>query len=249
MASFFFNCIKHFGFFAGLIVYLKIKILKTETIKLPGYKSPIHLRSKSSDITSFREIFFRKEYDIEMPANFIPRVIVDAGANVGYTSIFFAKKYSGAKIFSLEPEEENFKTLKLNVGNYGQITPLQLALWSSKGIIEIMDQGYGNRGFTIADFDVSHSRSSIPCTTVPDLVQDYQLANIDILKMDIEGSEKEVFSSDCDKWLPLTKCLIVELHDRMKAGCSRSVFKAISNYNFEFSLRGENLIFFNKDLI
>lgn len=41
-----------------------------------------------------------------------PRVIVDAGANIGLASLFFANKYADAKIIAIEPEEHNFKILK-----------------------------------------------------------------------------------------------------------------------------------------
>ena len=67
-------------------------------------------------------------------------------------------------------------------------------------------------------------------------------------KMDIEGSEREVFSIDAEHWLPITKCIIIELHDRMKDGCSTAVFKALSQFNFECTIKGENLVFINKDL-
>ena len=71
---------------------------------------------------------------------------------------------------------------------------------------------------------------------------------IDILKIDIEGSEKELFSSNYEKWLPATKLIFVEVHDDMKKGCSKAVFSAIGKYNFHFSMKHENLIFINQDL-
>jgi Methyltransferase FkbM domain len=71
---------------------------------------------------------------------------------------------------------------------------------------------------------------------------------IDILKLDIEGAEKKVFESGYEQWLPKVKVLIVELHDRMRSGCSETVFKAVSQYSFSNEIRGENHIFFNKDL-
>ena len=67
---------------------------------------------------------------------------------------------------------------------------------------------------------------------------------IDLLKIDIEGAEKEVFGApDVDEWLSKVKVLTIELHDRMKRGCSYEFFKAMSKYHWHFALRGENLIF------
>ena len=67
---------------------------------------------------------------------------------------------------------------------------------------------------------------------------------IDILKIDIERSEKKIFAdSNVHNWLNKVKVLIIELHDRYKKGGSYYFFKAISKYYWHFTFRGENLIF------
>ena len=60
---------------------------------------------------------------------------------------------------------------------------------------------------------------------------------------------KEVFEKDTDYWLPKTKAIFVETHDRMRKGSSKAVFNAISQYNFSFSTSDENLVFINEDLL
>jgi hypothetical protein len=74
------------------------------------------------------------------------------------------------------------------------------------------------------------------------------LQTIDILKLDIEGAEKELFRAGFESWLPNTRLLIVELHDRMVPGCSKALFEAVSKYDFDCETRWENLIFYNKNL-
>lgn len=254
MFQFIFLCLKNFGLLSGCIIYLKIKVLKTGKINLPGLMHPIYLRPGSSDIHTFREIFLRAEYDIKLPHSLSPKIIIDAGANIGFTTLFFAKRYPTAKIFSLEPDIENYKLLKKNTIGYPAIYPMQVALWDKSGTIEISDKGFGVRGYIVENTnnvipqgqEVNKPKAAMPSTTMAELVQKYQINSIDILKIDIEGSEKEVFTSDVEKWLPLTKCLIIELHDRMKNGCSQTVFKALANYNFECSIKGENLVFMNR---
>ena len=71
---------------------------------------------------------------------------------------------------------------------------------------------------------------------------------LDVVKLDIEGAEKEVFRAGFESWLPKTRLLIVELHDRMVPGCSKSLFDAVSKYDFDCETRWENLIFYNKQL-
>jgi hypothetical protein len=73
-------------------------------------------------------------------------------------------------------------------------------------------------------------------------MRQHQCEKIDILKIDIEGSEKELFESDYETWLPKVTTLIIELHDRMREGSSLSFFRALTKYNFRLAVKGENLI-------
>jgi FkbM family methyltransferase len=244
---FLFRCLSKFRLLPGLAIYFRIKILRSGKVFLPGLKHPIYFRSRSGDIGTFREIFLREEYAIRFPFSPTPQIIIDAGANIGFTTLYFAKQYPTTKIFSLEPDKENFEYLKKNTSGYKNLIPIQSALWNKVGTIEIKDNGYGVRGYmTEEGSSTESSASSIPSTTLEALIKENNVTTIDILKMDIEGSEKEVFSVGTEKWLPITKCLIIELHDRMKSGCSQAVFKALAHYNFECSIKGENLVFVNK---
>ena len=252
MFAFIFQCIKNFGFLHGLLIYLDIKLFKSGKFFLPGLNQPIYFRPRSVDVHTFREIFLRNEYDIKLPSTNSPTVIIDAGANIGFTTLFFAKKYPMATIFSLEPNQENFELLTRNTSRYPNIKPIQAALWDKIGTIEILDNGYGARGFIVEETQgkerSANAIESMKAITLESLVQEFKLNSIDILKMDIEGSEKEVFSGNYETWLSITKCLIIELHDRMKEGCSQSVFKALSQYDFECSVKGENLVFINRNI-
>jgi hypothetical protein len=64
-------------------------------------------------------------------------------------------------------------------------------------------------------------------------MKDYAIDYIDILKVDIEGAEKEIFSGS-PSWINHVGVLIVELHDRLKAGCSRSFFNATNSFDHEW---------------
>ena len=236
------NCIKHFGL-AGLLVYLRIKFKQTSPLRLPGYLHPIHLRNSKGDFISFREIFFKKEYNLDLPVNIKPTVIIDAGANIGLTSVYFANLFPNAKIICIEPDQENFACVIKNVSAYKNIMPLNKALWHSNEMLSISNKGFGDRGFMI---EVGENKTT-KGISLGELIQQHNLSHIDILKIDIEGSEKEVFSSGYENWLPKTKYLVIELHDRMKPGCSKSVSSAINKYNFSMSIKGENLVFINSD--
>ena len=61
--------------------------------------------------------------------------------------------------------------------------------------------------------------------------------------------QKEIFSNGYEEWLPKTKILIVETHDRFTKGSSKAVFTAISKYDFSCAIKGFNMIFTNQELI
>lgn len=178
-------------------------------------------------------------------------MILDCGGNIGSAAVYFANKYPTAQIYSVEPEKDNFKLLKFNVAFYENIHPLKSALWDKETFIRVAEQkGYINPlGFmtfeTTADDD-----NAFRTTTVGKLLAESGFDEIDLLKVDIEGAEKEVFSApDVDEWLLKVKVLVIELHDRMKLGCSYAFFKAMSKYKWFFAFRGENLIFIRESLM
>ena len=63
------------------------------------------------------------------------------------------------------------------------------------------------------------------------------------------SADGKISAPDVDEWLPKVKVLVIELHDRMKRGCSYAFFKAMSKYQWYFTLRGENLIFIRESFI
>ena len=72
------------------------------------------------------------------------------------------------------------------------------------------------------------SASSIPAVTLDDLIRDH--GEIDLLKLDIEGSELEVFQENTG-WLDKVTAINIELHDHIKPGCSNAFEAAVSKYD------------------
>ncbi|MEW4922841.1 FkbM family methyltransferase [Algibacter sp. 2305UL17-15] len=242
------HCVKYYGL-NGLVIFSKLKLGLTKNISVPGISHPIYLRKSTTDIPTFFQIFTKLEYKI--PLKFDPKVIIDLGANIGLGAIYLANKHPNAKIISIEPERSNFEVLKKNTGNYKNIIPLQKAISNLDGqFIEIEDTGAGNWAFMTKVIEKNQSTtSSVETISVKKLMELHDLKHIDILKIDIEGAEKELFESNYEDWMPVTKCIIIELHDDMKKGCSKSLFKCIGNYNFSVEFKGENLVFMNDDLV
>ena len=90
--------------------------------------------------------------------------------------------------------------------------------------------------------------SGIAALTIPEILDAEGWSTVDLIKIDIEGAEKELFEHPSHRdWLGRFRILVVELHDWLKPGCSMAFFRAIASLEeVEMSLSGENLIIVNK---
>lgn len=232
------------GFGNALKLYKHAKGIRESEIQFSFLEHPVCIRSIYSDIAIFEQIFIDREYDIEVA--FSPKNIIDLGANVGYASLFFNAKFPQAKIIAVEPEANNFKQAQKSVASYKNIQLFNGAIWHNNENLFLVDNGLGEAGFMINSTEGSQR---IKAYTIPELMNLMGASEIDILKIDIEGAEKEIFENDTTAWLPKTKVVIVETHDRYRKGTSKAVFAAMNQYDFSLTLSGENLIFTNNDLV
>lgn len=205
---------------------------------------PVHLRLRTTDVSLFEEIIVNAEYEFESDRR--PAVIVDAGANIGLTSVYFANRYPGAKIIAIEPELSNYSMLAKNAAPYPNVVPVQAALWKADTPVNLSNPGGGNWSFrTCENMGGAGQGSEVRGLRVDTLMREQELDYIDVLKMDIEGSEKEVFE-ECASWIDHVGVVIVELHDRWKSGCSRNVYAATKDFSINWT-RGETTFFFRSE--
>jgi FkbM family methyltransferase len=205
----------------GLIGAVTAKVRRrpvTCTVRRPFPPHPISVRIPSTDVVLYRQIFERHEYDV--PVSRAPAAIIDAGANVGLAAVYFAHRFPDARIIAIEPEAHNFALLASNVADYPNIVPVKAALWHHNGIVDLFDPGIGPWGY-VAGTDAErpgrwHQRTD--AITVDTLMAVHGLTHVDLLKMDIEGSEREVLTHAAT-WIDRVDALVIELHERKKPGC------------------------------
>ncbi len=246
MASRFSRYRKGLSFFDALNFYRQRKSKKDSYVSLSFLKHPVFLRNIRSDELMFEQLFISKDYAVNVP--FEPETIIDLGANVGFASIYFANRFPNSRIIALEPETANFQAAQKNVQPYKNIQLLHAAVWNKEMEVDVVDNGYGEAAFMIEE-NAEIATNKVPAYTIPHLMQMAGAKNhVDIIKMDIEGSEKDLFEFGYEEWLPNVKLLIVETHDRYKPGCSNALFKAVGKYDFSLELSGENMILYNNQL-
>ena len=193
------------------------------------YKFPILIRAGTSDILVYNSIIKGKEYQFETEKQ--PKVIIDAGANIGLAAVYFANKWPNAAIVAIEPEESNYQLLVKNTEQYPNVIAIKAALWDTVGKIDLLDSGLGHWGFmtemsdNLEQIKINDIKklNSIDAVTINKIMHDYHFTEIDILKVDIEGAEKDVFNG-AHEWIDTVKSIIIELHERMKTGCNRAFY-------------------------
>jgi FkbM family methyltransferase len=199
----------------------------------------IWLRLKTSDPYAYYKVLLNSDYDFPIPGS--PKVIVDAGANIGLAAIYFARKYPEARIFAIEPERSNFELLQKNVRAFPNITPVRGALWNENTTIDLVDPGIGHWGFQVAEREAANQRlvDRVEALKVETMMARYGIEQIDVFKVDIEGAEKELFQN-ASSWIDRVGSIMIELHDRMKPGCTDAFTSATNDFPIEH-LKGENV--------
>jgi FkbM family methyltransferase len=145
-------------------------------------------------------------------------VIVDAGANVGLFAIQMARQNRRSRVIALEPFAENFRYLKENVGRAcpQTVTCCEMALGASfsKGQM----QAVGSRSLDHVLQANSNDADGIPVVPLAGLFDLTRAQEIDFLKVDIEGSEHDVFAVASPDVLGRFKHIAMEYHDQIVPG-------------------------------
>lgn len=211
-------------------------------VKCRRLSEKIYVRTRSTDLDVFYSIFHRDEYKLVPSATL--QNIVDCGSNVGYSCLYLSQLYPNARIVAIEPEHRNYEVLVKNTESIDRIMPVNAAIWSSTGKVELMDRGTGDWGYAIRALQTEATDAAVACVTIDDIVNQYSMERIELLKLDIEGAEKEVLEGS-SSWIQAVDGLVAELHDRITPGCSR-VFREATG-QFEFTARVGSIAYAFRD--
>jgi len=221
------------------------------TVRVPRGRANIELRLRSTDVDTFKQVFVASEYSIpDLPLTC--RNIIDLGANIGCAAVYFAERYPGARIIAVEPDQSNYDLLVRNVEQFnGRVRCVQAAIWDSSE--QIYASGHDAVGNALGAWGIRVSAEaaaggvSVNAITMPELLQRFDSEGwVDVLKVDIEGAEMEVFSEKGTGWLSRIGMVVVETHDRFRPGSQQAVYSGLARDFVELTPRGENLVFRNR---
>ncbi len=217
------------------------------------YKMKVRFRKRpSSDLEVFNQIFIKNEYrpvvDIYKEYfNANSPKIIDAGANIGLATLFLNTQFDSPCFILLEPDLNNFEILSYNLkSNLINAIAEKSGLWSKETNLKIVNNFRDKRDWSLRVEETDEK--GINAITVDYIITKYDWDFIDILKIDIEGSEKEVFTSiNADvSFLSKTKCIAIEIHDEFN--CRENIYKILEDFSFVFFKSGELTIGVNSKL-
>src|SRR3984893_5275401 len=222
-----------------------------------NFGASVQLRPNSSDLSVFAQVFVDNDYNLrrfgrysevcrlfsEINGGLTP-LIVDCGANIGLSSLYFAKNWPSAHIIAVEPDPGNFELLHRNVAAHANIQPVHAAVGGEDGPVRILNkdaQEWARR----TERASGEALDAIPGLSIPSLIsmapqpRSYQPF---LIKIDIEGAEQDLFSYSRE-WISEFPILIIELHDWMLPGqgTSRPFLEAIASLDRDFIHFGENI--------
>jgi FkbM family methyltransferase len=209
-------------------------------IAVPGLFAGIELRGLSSDDATFIQIFLRGDLDFEVPGP-APRTIVDVGANIGLASLYLARRFPSARIVAIEFEAENFQQLRRNTAAYPNIECVHAGLWPVDGVVAVANPNAAKWAHVPAEAVASDTAETVRAISMETLMSERGIASIDLLKIDIEGSEYELFESVPD-WMTKVRTVAIELHDHLRPGAGTRFLASLRARPMLLASRGEYLI-------
>lgn len=195
--------------------------LKKEVeIRRVGNQAKFKIRANTSDKLIISEVWELREYNDSSNLAIKPDYkVVVIGAQIGVYTVLAAKKAYRGKIYSYEPYPESFSLLRENVvlNHLKNVRLFNMAVSGTTGN-KILYVSRSNTGAHSLFPDSGKRRVEVKTITLDKLISDNKLKAIDLLKIDVEGSEYEIILKASDKTLKKIRRIIMEYHDHIVPG-------------------------------
>ncbi len=206
-----------------------------------GLLYPVFIRFLSSDLAVYEQVILENEYE-PLYRLTDARLVIDCGANVGYSSACFLSRFPNCSVVAVEPDAENFAMLKRNLRPYARRVKLVRAgVWSRTTPLVIREVQYrdGREWTRQVRPCEANEKTDLEGVSIESLLAASGHERISLLKMDIEGAEAVVFRGRVD-WLDKVDAVAIELHDDSHFGSGSDAFyRAIAGKGFEITTSGE----------
>ncbi len=198
---------------------------------------PFFARRFHTDLDVMWGVFGKRECEVES-LSVQPQFIIDGGANAGFTTAFFAHKYPNAQVVAVEPAPENCEMIKRNCVSFANVRLVQGGIWTSSASLKISNPEAQSFAFQLREVSAS-DKDSMKGVTIPDLLKLSPTGFVDILKLDIEGAERQLFAGGYEEWIDKVRTIIVELHDDI---CRKALLNALTGRRYKIQELHEKVV-------
>jgi len=181
----------------------------------------------------FKEIFMEECYMRFLRKDITGSpTIIDIGANAGFFSLFAASRFPKANILSFEPIEYNFRQLQRNcdLNKACLISCFPKAVFGHNGKISLSFSStdtFTTSATVFGEFNEEDMTIQVPCVTLPQIFEENDLTNCDVLKMDCEGAEYSILYNCHPDYLRRIMQMVTEVH---KGSSSRENIQTLAEY-------------------
>ncbi len=187
-------------------------------------------------ISLFREIFVDECYTAGLYRPKPSDTVIDIGANIGLFALYLQWQSQGVQVHCFEPSSETRKRLTANIAannlaEYVHIYPY--AVSDRKGQIELkLANNSGQTSLFSSEFTTTDKIEIVQTRSLADVVQEVGITQIDLLKIDAEGSEIEIVEGADREFWQIVKRVVFEYHDCFRSGCKERVLKVLTEQGF-----------------
>lgn len=234
-------------------------VSKKETIKLSylinNNEHKFSLIKRGSDLQVFNQLILKKEYfeaiDLIKSNGINPISMLDAGANIGLATIYFKAFFPNLKVLAVEPSQQVYERMRhhILINKLKNVSSFNGAVWSKNTNLELDTSFRDKQDWSIRTISKKGKGAEIEALSIPSLMTRMNLQTLDILKMDIEGAESEIFANieTVEEWLSKVKCLIVEIHDEFN--CREQILETLKSFNYKLFDTHEYTVAINRQYI
>ena len=139
-------------------------------------------------------------------------ICIDIGAGIGTESIFMSKLVGSGKVYSIEAFKDVFDLLNMNIkhNNLHNVNTYNLAITASNGYAYISDNDSHIENKLVRS-DLPGDFKKVKSITIDQFINDHNIQQIDVVKVNIEGAEKELIK--CFNKITLVKNVAISCHD------------------------------------
>jgi len=178
-------------------------------VQIGGRHQDLWLRPASGDFFVLHELFLGECYFIPQHWRNDVRTVVDLGANIGLSCLYFGRYFPQAHYICVEPEPGNVELLRRNTQGLGTSVQVLAAAVSDQAGEALFDDTRPSWGGQLRESPGPGRQ--VRCMTGDEILALTQTGTIDLLKIDIEGAEARLFRGPCT-WLQHVGMLVIEIH-------------------------------------